>query len=51
MLFRSIVWNLVPGWKEMVEPVYPALIASILSLVAVSLLTPPPSEEKLRPFV
>ncbi len=47
----TIVWNLVPGWKEMVEPVYPALIASIVGLVAVSLLTRPPTEDKLRPFV
>ncbi len=47
----TIVWNLAPGWKEAVEPVYPALGLSILSLVVVSLLTPPPSEEKLKPFL
>jgi SSS family solute:Na+ symporter/sodium/proline symporter len=46
----TIVWNVVPGWKEWMEPVYPALLASLLSLIVVSLLTPPPSEEKLRPF-
>ncbi|MBI3696356.1 MAG: sodium:solute symporter family protein, partial [Acidobacteria bacterium] len=47
----TIAWNLVPGWKEMIEPVYPALIASIVSLVTVSLMTPSPTEEKLRPFI
>ncbi|MBI3666405.1 MAG: sodium:solute symporter family protein [Acidobacteria bacterium] len=47
----TIVWNLVPGWKEWVEPVYPALIASLASLVVVSLLTSAPAEEKLRAFV
>jgi SSS family solute:Na+ symporter/sodium/proline symporter len=47
----TIVWNLVPGWKETIEPVYPALIASVVSLVVVSLATAPPPEEKLRPFL
>lgn len=47
----TIVWNLVPGWKEWIEPVYPALLASVVSLIVVSLLTAPPSEEKRRPFV
>jgi SSS family solute:Na+ symporter/sodium/proline symporter len=31
--------------------IYPAVIASVVSLVAVSLLTPPSPEEKWRPFV
>ena len=47
----TIIWNLVPGWKEWIEPVYPALLASVVSLIVVSLLTPPASVEKLRPFV
>jgi len=47
----TIVWNIVPGWKEWVEPVYPALIASLVSLVAVSLLTAPPPKEKIEPFL
>ena len=47
----TIVWNLVPGWIEWVEPVYPALIGSLLSLVVVSLLTPPPPEAKWKPFL
>lgn len=46
----TIVWNVVPGWKERMEPVYPALAASVVSLIVVSLLTPRPPEEKLRPF-
>jgi solute:Na+ symporter, SSS family len=31
--------------------IYPAVFASVLCLVAVSLLTPPPPEEKWRPFM
>jgi SSS family solute:Na+ symporter/sodium/proline symporter len=42
----TIVWNLA-GYEE---AVYPALAASVASLVGVSLLTPPPPEEKWRPF-
>ncbi|MGA8026374.1 MAG: sodium:solute symporter family protein, partial [Bryobacteraceae bacterium] len=33
-----------------IDAVYPALIASVLSLIFVSLLTPPPSPEKLAKF-
>ncbi len=47
----TIVWNLVPGLIERVEPVYPALITSVASLIIVSLLTAPPPEAKWRPFV
>jgi SSS family solute:Na+ symporter/sodium/proline symporter len=31
--------------------IYPAVAASVLCLVVVSLLTPPPAEDKWRPFV
>jgi len=46
----TVAGNLVPGWKETIEPVYPALIASVMSLIVVSLFTTAPPEEKLRPF-
>jgi solute:Na+ symporter, SSS family len=50
--FVTVAWNLAQshGWKNEVDAVYPALIASVLSLVAVSLLTPHPEEKKWRPF-
>jgi len=42
------------GWNvakiEWLDAVYPALAISLASLVVVSLLTPPPAEEKWRPF-
>jgi type II secretory pathway component PulF len=31
--------------------IYPAVLASVFCLVVVSLLTPPPPEEKWRPFM
>jgi SSS family solute:Na+ symporter len=43
----TIVWNL---GKHDLDAVYPALGASVLSLVVVSLLTPAPAESKWRPF-
>jgi SSS family solute:Na+ symporter len=46
----TIVWNLIPGWKEWMEPVYPALIASLFSLAVVSLLTGRPAEAKWKAF-
>jgi len=53
----TIVWNLA-GWGDIVWPalgtsidaVYPALAASVFSLIVVSLLTPAPSPEKLQKF-
>ncbi len=38
------------GESTGVDPVLPAITVSVISLVAVSLLTPPPSREQLRPF-
>jgi SSS family solute:Na+ symporter/sodium/proline symporter len=45
----TIVWNLA-GWVQVVEPVYPALGASVVSLILVSYLTPPPAKEKWEAF-
>jgi solute:Na+ symporter, SSS family len=42
----TVGWNL--SGRE--EAVYPALAASLIALVAVSLLTPPPAPEKWQPF-
>jgi SSS family solute:Na+ symporter len=48
----TVGWNVAQGlgWKNDVDAVYPALLASVVSLVAVSLLTERPSEAKWRPF-
>jgi solute:Na+ symporter, SSS family len=46
-------WNIaqVMKWTTSdLDAVYPAVIASVVLLVVVSLATPPPSEEKLKPF-
>ncbi len=45
----TIVWELLkhPGG---VPTIFPAIGASISGLVVVSLLTPKPAEEKIRPF-
>ena len=58
----TIVWNvqqlalaahrptfLPPSWLER-DAIFPALLVSVISLVAVSLLTPAPAPEKWRPF-
>jgi SSS family solute:Na+ symporter/sodium/proline symporter len=45
----TVVWNL--AGIEWLDAVYPALTASVVSLVAVTLLTAPPSPEKWRPFL
>ena len=37
-------------FQKDVDAVYPALAASVLSLVVISYLTPKPSDEKLKPF-
>jgi Na+/proline symporter len=42
----TVVWNVL-GYED---AVYPALGMSILSLVVVSLLSPPPAKEKWAPF-
>jgi SSS family solute:Na+ symporter len=49
----TIAWNLAQaqfGWQKEVDAVYPALAASVLSLIGVSYATSRPSEEKLKPF-
>jgi hypothetical protein len=38
------------GFQKDVDAVYPALAASVLSLIIVSYATVKPSYEKLRPF-
>jgi len=44
----TIIWNLME--IQFVDAVYPALTASVLSLVVVSLLSPPPAEKSWKPF-
>jgi SSS family solute:Na+ symporter len=47
-------WNIaqVMKWTSSdLDAVYPAVIASVVLLVVVSLATPPPSAEKLKPFL
>jgi SSS family solute:Na+ symporter/sodium/proline symporter len=49
----TIGWNLAQdrfGWQKDIDAVYPALAASVLSLLLMSYATPKPAEEKLRPF-
>jgi solute:Na+ symporter, SSS family len=45
-------WNLAQalGWKNDMDAVYPALLASVASLILVSLATARPEEKKWRPF-
>ncbi len=46
-------WNIAQGLKwttSDLDAVYPAVIASVALLIVVSLATPPPSAEKLKPF-
>jgi SSS family solute:Na+ symporter/sodium/proline symporter len=47
----TIAWNLAPAsFTHEVDAVYPALIASVVSLILVSLLTSKPEEAKWKPF-
>ena len=49
----TIAWNLAQdrwGWQSDIDAVYPALAASVLSLIVISYATAKPSDEKLRPF-
>jgi SSS family solute:Na+ symporter len=48
----TVMWNVAQGlgWKNDLDAVYPALLASVASLVAVSLATGQPEESKWRPF-
>jgi len=47
----TLIWEF-GGYGEStgVDPVIPAIVISVLSLILVSLLTPPPTEEQLAPF-
>jgi len=45
----TVLWN-VTGSPWGLDAIYPALGASVLALISVSLLTPPPPEDKLAPF-
>ena len=44
----TVAWQFSP-WKDL-DAVYPAVLASVGSLILVSLMTPPPAEKKWRPF-
>jgi SSS family solute:Na+ symporter/sodium/proline symporter len=44
----TVGWNLAN--IQWLDAVYPALGISVISLVAISLLTPPPAEHKWKPF-
>ncbi len=49
----TIAWNLAQaqlGFQKDIDAVYPALAASVMSLIIVSYATPKPSDETLRPF-
>ncbi len=48
----TVVWQYAQnhGWNNDLDPIYPALAASVSSLVIVSLLTPKPDPAKLKQF-
>jgi Na+/proline symporter len=48
----TVGWTLAQnmGWKNDLDAVYPALAASVICLVGVSLATPAPSAAKVKPF-
>lgn len=48
----TVAWQFAQGqgWSNDVDAIYPALIASVASLVIVSLLTPRPDPAKWKPF-
>lgn len=45
----TVLWNLA-GNPWGLDAIHPALATSVLSLIIVSLLTPPPAKEKVTPF-
>jgi SSS family solute:Na+ symporter len=51
VLWDSVLKHSMPHILAERDAIFPALIAAVLCLVVVSLLTPPPSEEKLLPFL
>jgi Na+/proline symporter len=48
----TVAWQFAQGqgWSNDVDAIYPALIASVASLILVSLLTPKPDPAKWKPF-
>jgi Na+/proline symporter len=47
----TLIWEFGGyGESTAIDPVIPAIAVSVLSLIVVSLLTPKPSREQLRPF-
>jgi SSS family solute:Na+ symporter/sodium/proline symporter len=49
----TVAWNIAQNkwhWQEDVDAVYPAVAASLLCLIFVSLATPRPDESKWKPF-
>ena len=48
----TVAWNVAQGlgWKNDLDAVYPAVAASLVCLVAVSLMSAAPPESKWRPF-
>jgi SSS family solute:Na+ symporter/sodium/proline symporter len=49
----TVGWNIAQArwkWHEDIDAVYPAILASVLCLVLVSLATAPPPEAKWKPF-
>ena len=48
----TVAWNVAQehGWKNNTDAVYPALAASVASLIFVSLFTPKPDPAKWKPF-
>jgi SSS family solute:Na+ symporter/sodium/proline symporter len=51
VLWDSVLKHAMPPILADRDAIFPALIAAVVCLVVVSLLTPPPSEEKLKPFL
>lgn len=48
----TVAWNVAQatGWKNDTDAVYPALIASVVSLIGISLMTRKPDPAKWKPF-
>jgi SSS family solute:Na+ symporter/sodium/proline symporter len=48
----TVAWRFAQGqgWSNDTDSIYPALIASVASLILVSLFTPKPDPAKCKPF-
>ncbi len=51
VLWDGILKHHAPAILADRDAIFPALLAAVVCLVVVSLVTPPPSEEKLKPFL